>query len=113
MINITTDLRGAARDVGEAFGRQAAALIVEEHARMNLVLEDDMRRRIGRFAAVIEAHCPWWLDEVAGIAAGSRIAEELILLANCKSLEADGLGSDDNCTSFVVMGDHSANGCST
>ena len=110
MTNITTDLRGAARDVGEAFGRQAAALIAEEHARMNLVLDDDGRRRIERFAAVVEAHCPWWLDEVAGIAAGSGIAAESILLANCKSLAADDPGSDDNCTSFIVMGDHSADG---
>jgi len=108
--NITTDLRGEAREVGEAFGRRAAVLIAQEHARMNLLLDDDGRRRIERFVTVVEAHCPWWLDEVAGIAAGSGIAAEAILLANCMPFSADEPGSDDNCTSFIVMGDQSADG---
>lgn len=110
MANITTDLRGAPHVVGEAFGCQAGASIAEEHARMNLVLDDDGRRRVERFAAIVAAYCPWWLDEVAGTAAGAGFAAELILLANCRPFEANAPGSDDNCTSFIVMGDHSADG---
>ncbi len=60
--------------------------------------------RVADFARLLKRMAPHWLDEAAGLAAGSGVAVERILAWNCLP-GGCGAPAGNNCTAFVWLGE--------
>jgi hypothetical protein len=94
---------------GEMLGRLAAEMMSNRIKSMKKIqkkqgiTEKILSARIKDFERVLKKAAPKWLDEVAGMAKGSRVKREDILKLNC--LPPDFYPpTGNNCTSFIHIG---------
>ena len=97
------NLIGAAEARGVLLGNFLGGCLHAERA-----LEVDAAR-VRLFEALLARHAPEWLEEVCGFARAASIPVENLLLANCRP-QAPNQFYLGGCTSFLIVGDASADG---
>ena len=102
---------GSAYAMGVQHGEQAAPLIQRYLLlieRMTKLSRDVLCRNALRFAPLIEAFNPAYMEEVRGLAHGAQISFEEALL--CQARAEAAYRNDEGCTSFALTGSATADG---
>lgn len=113
----TIQVEGEPRERGRQHGdlaRDQVALSVERYmerfSHFAGLTPKDARRRAVEFASVIEAYDPEILEEIEGVAEGAGFKKEDLLAVNCRSEVMFGTAPLNECTSFALQPDVTANG---
>jgi len=113
----TVLIEGEARERGRQHGQAARDQVglsveryMERFAHFAKLTPDEARRRAAEFAPAIEAYDPEILEEIKGVAEGAGFRTEDLLAVNCRSEVMFGTAPLNECTSFALQPNVTANG---
>ena len=112
-IQVEGEPRERGRQHGELAGEQVSLSVeryMERFAHFAGLTPDEARRRAAEFAPVIKTYDPEILEEIEGIAEGAGFTPEDLLAVNCRSEVMFGTAPLNECTSFALQPDVTANG---
>ncbi|MEX2644078.1 MAG: C45 family peptidase [Acetobacterales bacterium] len=119
------EVSGPPRERGRQYGEQARDRVIAACELFRGIMEKGgrpwpaVKERAQGFAPRIEAYCPAYLEEIAGIAEGAGVETEALILLNARNemmLERAGEVADkdiaggDECTSVVCLPETTADG---
>lgn len=102
---------GTATDLGEQHGEQARLRInafLGWLCETQKISERDLAVRAGRFRGLFRKWCPHLLDEIAGLARGADVSENLALACQLRGELMQ--NSAEGCTTFAASGIATADG---